>query len=99
MNKLKLNITEQAKADIRLITRYIAKDNKFAAKEMSVYLSGICEKITEFPDIGTLRPDFTYKNYRFLTVKKHYVIAYRVEGSDLFISRVLATYRDICTLL
>jgi len=98
MNKLKLNITNQAKADIRLITRYIAKDNKSAAREMSVYFREMCKKIAEFPDMGTLRPDFTYKNYRFLTVKKHYIIAYRVEGSDLFISRVLATYRDICTL-
>ena len=32
MRKLKLNITYRAKADIRLITNYIAKDNKSAQR-------------------------------------------------------------------
>ena len=40
MNKLKLNITDGAKADIQIITDYIAQDNKNAAKAMSC----ICTK-------------------------------------------------------
>ncbi len=98
MNKLNLNITDQAKADIKIITKYIAKDNKSAARSFSLYLYKICEKLSNYPELGTVRPDFTYKNYRFFTVKKHYVIAYRIEGDNLFISRILATYQDICSL-
>ena len=99
MSKLKLIITDRAKADIRLITNFIAKDNKSAARAMSVYLYKICRNLAEFPDMGTVRPDFTYKNFRFFTIKKRYVIVYRVEDSILFISRVLTAYQDICALL
>ena len=99
MSKLKLNITDQAKADIKLITNYIAKDNKSAAMAMSKYLYKICRDLAEFPDMGTIRLDFTYKNFRFFIVKKRFIIAYRVDGNKLFISRVLTAYQDICTLL
>ena len=95
----KFNITEQAKADINLIVEYIAKDNKSAAQAMALYLYKICKDIALFPEIGTSRPDFTYKNYRFYTIKKRYIIAYRVINDEIFISRVLTTYQDICDLL
>ena len=99
MSKLKLNITEQAKADITLITEYIAKDNKQSAKSMAMYLYKVCSDLAKFPEMGTARPDFTYKNYRFFIVKKRYIIAYTIDGNNLFISRVLTTYQDICVLL
>lgn len=99
MSKLKLNITDQAKTDIRLITNYIAQDNKSAAKAMSKYLYKICKNLAEFPDMGTIRPDFTYKNFRFFTIKKRYIIAYRIDSNTLFIARVLTAYQDICALL
>lgn len=99
MNKLKLNITDQAKSDIRLIINYIAKDNKRAAKAISIYLYKVCKNLAKFPDMGTARLDFTYKNFRFFTIKKRYVIVYKIEGNNLFISRVLTAYQDICALL
>ena len=99
MSKLKLNITYRAKADIRLITNHIAKDNKSAARAMSVYLYKICRDLAKFPDMGTIRADFTYKDFRFFIIKKRYVIAYKIDGDNLFISRVLTTYQDICALL
>ena len=99
MNKLKLKITEQAKADITSIVEYIAKDNKTAAYAMAAYLYSVCQNLVGIPEIGTSRPDFTYKNYRFLTIKKRYIIAYRVEENILFVSRVLSAYQDICELL
>ena len=64
MSKLKLNITEQAKADITLITEFISKDNQQAAKSMAMYLYNVCQDLARFPEIGTARPDFTYKNYK-----------------------------------
>ena len=74
MNKLKLKITEQAKADITSIVEYIAKDNKTAAYATAAYLYSVCQNLVGFPEIGTSRPDFTYKNYRFLTIKKRYIM-------------------------
>ena len=99
MSELKLNITEQAKADITLITEFISKDNKQAAKAMAMYLYRICNDLARFPEMGTARPDFTYKNYRFFTIRKRYIIAYRIIGNELIVSRVLTAYQDICALL
>ena len=99
MSKLKLNITDRAKKDIILITDYIAKDNKRAARNMAVYLYRVCSTLADFPHLGTIRADFSYKDYRFYVIKKRYVIAYRIEGDTLFISRVLSGYQDICAIL
>ena len=66
---------------------------------MAMYLYNVCQDLARFPEMGTARPDFTYKNYRFFTIRKRYIIAYRVVGNELFISRVLTAYQDICTLL
>ena len=99
MSKLKLNITNQAKNDITSITDYIAKDNKTAAYALAKYFYEICDNLAQYPDMGKARPDFSYKNYKFFTVKKHYIIAYKIESDCIFISRVLTAYQDICILL
>ena len=99
MSKLKLNITDRAKEDISLITDYIAKDNKKAAKMLAEYFYRVCSNLADFPHLGTVRSDFSYKDYRFYVVKKRFIIAYRIEGNNLFISRVLSDYQDICYLL
>ena len=99
MSKLKLIITDRAKEDIILITDYIAKDNKNAAKLMAEYFYNICSVLANFPHLGTVREDFSYKNYRFYVVKKRYVIAYKIENDNLFISRVLSGYQDICAII
>ena len=98
MNKLKLIITDRAKEDITIITDYIAQDNKSAAKAISAYLYKICSDLAMFPNMGISRPDFTYKDFKFYTIKKHYIIAYRVSDNNLYISRVLTGYQDICSL-
>ena len=98
MNKLNLIITDRAKEDISIITDYIALDNKNAAKAMSVYLYKICSDLALFSNMGIARPDFTYKDFKFFTIKR-YIIAYRIINNDLYISRVLTGYQDICSLL
>ena len=70
MSKLKLIITDRAKEDISIITDYIAKDNKNAAKAMSVFLYKICSNLAMFPNMGVSRPDFTYKDFKFYIIKK-----------------------------
>ena len=99
MNNLKLNITDKAKEDIIKITEYIANDNKMASKALSEYLYNICKNLTIFPDMGVSRPDFTYKDFKFFTIKKRFIIAYYIKDNNLYISRVLTNYQDICSLL
>ena len=99
MNDLNLIITEQAYNEMVLISGFIAKDNVNAAKKHLNLLLKVCRRLTEFPESGIKRPDFTYKDYRFYIVKKRYIIAYRVENNNLYISRVLTAYQDICALL
>ena len=89
MNKLKLIITDRAKEDITTITDYIAQDNKKAAKAMSAYLYKICSDLAMFPNMGISRPDFTYKDFKFYTIKNHYIIVYRVSDNNLYISNLI----------
>ena len=98
MNDLKLIITEQAYKDMDMISGFIAKDNVNAATELLILLLKSCRLLTKFPDLVIKRPDFTYKDYRFYIVKKHYIIAYRIVDNSLYVSRVLSAYQDICNL-
>ena len=98
MNKLKLFITEQAYNDIDVISDYIAKDDLVAASKILKLLLKACSNLSNFPELGVARPDFTYKNYRFYIVEKRYIIAYRIKNKCLYISRVLTAYQDICSL-
>ena len=99
MNKLKLEITDNAKEDILKITEYISKYNKKAARDISEYFYKVCSALTEFPQIRTVRTDFTYDNLRFFVIKRHYIIAYSVTQNCIIIVRVLSNYQDICALL
>lgn len=99
MNNLKLIITEQAYKDLDLISNYVANDNIKAAEKLLNSLLKACRRLTKYPASGIRRPDFTYKNYLFYIVKKRYIIAYRVENNNLYISRVLSNYQNICKLL
>ena len=99
MSRLNLKITEQVKTDILSMVEYISKDNRAVACDILASLHDVCNELTDFHEIGTLREEFTYKDYRFFVVKKLFVIAYRVDGDDLFISRVLSGDQDICAIL
>jgi len=98
MNNLNLIITAVAYNDLDIISEFIAKDNPKAAKKFLDYLLKTCDRLAEFPELGVVRPDFTYRNYRFYTVKRRYLIAYRIENNNLYVSRVLTAYQDICNL-
>ena len=94
----KLVVTKQAYQDIDLIIEYIANSNKIAANNVLKVLQKSIYMIVEFPNIGILRPDFTYKNVMFYVVAKRYIIAYQVNNTEILILRVLSAYQDICSL-
>ena len=99
MNNLKLIIEIKAESDIGLIADYIAKDNEKAAGKMLKQFYKSFEKLSEYPNIGTKRLDFTYKDVKFYVIKKHYLIIYTIVEDTIHILRVLTAYQDICTLL
>ena len=99
MNKLKMIIENKAESDMELIADYIAKDNKSAANKLLKQFYKSFKKLSEFPDIGIKRLDFTYKDVKFYVVKKHYLIIYTIVDDSIHILRVLAAYQDICSLL
>ncbi|MBQ9688501.1 type II toxin-antitoxin system RelE/ParE family toxin [bacterium] len=99
MNNLKLVIENTAENDMLSIAEYIAKDNKTAAANLLKIFYGTFNNLTIYPELGLLRPDFTYKDVRFYTVKKHYLIIYTVKDSEIHILRVLSSYQDICGIL
>lgn len=99
MNRLKLVIENKAEFDMELIADYIAKDNKNAASKLLKHFYKAFEKLSAYPNIGTKRLDFTYKDVKFYVTKKHYLIIYTIIEDSIHILRVLTAYQDICALL
>ena len=82
-----------------LIGNYIAKDNIVAASNLLKQFYTTFEILSEYPNLGYRRPDFTYKDVRFYVVRKNYLILYKVEQNSIFILRVFPTYQDICSII
>ena len=98
-NKLTLRILDKAEEDMVLIGDYIAKDNQSAATDLLKQFYATFDTLSEYPELGFKRKDFTYKDVRFYVIRKNYLILYKIENSTLFILRVLTAYQDICALL
>lgn len=98
-NRLTLRILDKAEEDLILIGEYIAKDNPAAAYNLFKQFYATFDLLTEYPNLGVRRTDFTYKDVRFYVIRKNFLILYKFEASTLFILRVLTAYQDICTLL
>lgn len=99
MNNLKLVIEDAAETDMLSIAEYIAQDNKTAAANILKVFYETYKTLTVYPELGLSRPDFTHKNVRFYTIKKHYLIVYVITNEEIHILRVLSSYQDICSLL
>ena len=99
MSKLTLRILDKAEEDMTLIGNYIAQDNVSVATNLLKQFYATFETLSEYPNLGYMRPDFTYRDVRFYVVRKNYLILYKVEQSTLFILRVFPAYQDICSLL
>ena len=100
MNKaLNLKILDKAEGDMLAISEYISRDNTIAAANLLKRFYKVFEILAQYPEIGTKRPDFTYKDVMFYVVKKNYLIIYKTERDNIYILRVLPVYKDICAIL
>ena len=95
MEKYDVRFLESAMLDLEEITAYIAADNKSAADEFRMNLIEKAASLETFPLRGRSVPDIKISSFGFrtLTVGK-YLMFYRVEGSFVYIYRVLNGRRD-----
>ena len=50
--------------------------------------------MSEFPNMGKKRPEYTDEEILFFTIKWGYNIVYYIENDKLYILRVLSEYQD-----
>jgi toxin ParE1/3/4 len=89
-------ISRHANADLEAICDRIALDNPVAADNLDLRHSAIA-MLSQFPGMGHSRQDVADSRYLFWTIGT-YVIAYRMDGHQLLVVRVLHGRRDIARL-
>jgi toxin ParE1/3/4 len=90
---MKYRISRRADRDVAAICNCVAEDNPMAAEQLDDRLHQEIQFLAQFPGIGHTRADVQDKRYLFRAVG-NYVIAYRVEGRELIVVRVLHGARD-----
>jgi plasmid stabilization system protein ParE len=89
----RLLITRRAFRDLAQIWLYIATDSDSAADRVREELISEMKRLAEMPGMGHQRSDVSNTTYRFWRVYS-YIIAYRVQGERLYVSRVLHGAQD-----
>lgn len=92
----RLRYAAKARADISVITEYIAKDNPPAAGRVLASIRGACRSLADRPGLGRKRPELSADLYSF--PMGSYVIFYRV-STEVEILSVLHGARDIPKLI
>jgi toxin ParE1/3/4 len=92
----RLTITESARADLREIRDYIAKDNPAAARCVVERLRAQARKLAATPGIGRSRKDLRPDLFSF-PVGRH-VLFYRPQPDGIVLVRVIHGARDLPAL-
>jgi toxin ParE1/3/4 len=92
----RLTITESARADLREIRTYIAKDNPAAARRVVERLRAQARKLAATPGMGRSRKDLRPDLFSF-PVGKH-VLFYRSQPGGIVLVRVIHGARDLPAL-
>jgi toxin ParE1/3/4 len=93
---VRLTITESARADLREIRTYIAKDNPAAACRVVERLRTQARKLAATPGMGRRREDLRPELFSF-PVGRH-VLFYRPQAGGIVLVRVLHGARDLPAL-
>ena len=93
-------LSRRARRDLDSAARWIAKDNRAAARGLRCAVEEAARRIGEHPHIGILRPDISAEPLRFVTLTGYpYVIVYDAEVTPPAILRVLHGARDIPSII
>jgi plasmid stabilization system protein ParE len=90
---MKYRISRRADRDIERICGRIAEDNPAAAERLDEEIHETVKLLARFPRLGHRRTDVPDTRYLFRAVR-NYVIAYRLEGLELVVVRVVHGARD-----
>lgn len=82
-----------AKADLRKIARYIARDSQAAALRFLDDIDGLTSKIAMFPGMGRSREDL-FPGMRSIPLG-NYLVFYLIRTDKVQIMRVLHGMRDV----
>ena len=94
----KLIWTEPALNDLQAIYDYISKDSEYYA---SIFIGEIiesAEKLTDFPEIGRIVPEYQQEDIREILVQSYRVI-YQLEQNRILILTVIHGRRDLTKLM
>ncbi len=91
-------ISPAGRRDLIDIWTEIAKDNFAAAERLLDRFEAAFQRLAEFPEMGSNRPDLIDLPVRFWTLG-NYLIIYRAEKSPIEIVRVLNAYRNVGAML
>jgi len=89
----RLRFSRDARADLRDIAHFIARDKPVAARRWVEKVKAKCRLVAEHPELGELRKDLG-QDVRCAFVGS-YVVFYRNRGTVLEIARVIRGDRDI----
>ncbi len=90
--------TEPALSDLQGIHDYISKDSEYYA---SVFIGEILEsveKVTDFPEMGRIVPEYQQNDIREILVQSYRII-YRFEQNQILILTVVHGRRDLTKLM
>ena len=86
--------SQPAKADLRQIHDFIAKDSKFYAKRVTGDIVDKTGVLNEAPLIGKITPELNTEEIREIPMYSYRII-YEVKKSDAFVLAVVHKRRDL----
>jgi len=90
--------TPQAKADLKSIGDYIARDSKVYASNFVKKLRQAARALRYFPKRGRVVPEYEDPEVRQILLRKYRII-YRVKESSVEIVRIIHGARDLKTAM
>lgn len=88
-----VRITPRAETDLEEIWLTIALDNPSAADKLLRRIATKLERLAEFPDMGSSRPEIAPSAK--ILVEGNYLILYEPAGNDIEVVRVIHGARDL----
>ncbi len=91
---MKIQWSEPASADLDNIWDFIAKDSEYFASDFILKLIEAVEKVSEYPKLGRVVPEFNNEIIREI-IFKDYRIIYKIKDDVVFIAAVIHGSRDL----
>jgi len=93
-------LSRRANRDFSSAAAWIAKDNPIAARAFRETLAKLARRLSQYPDIGILRPELAGEPYRFAMLPGFpFVVVYHSKRAPPLILRIIHAARDLPEVL